>query len=334
MPAPTDAPIVVTGGSGAIGRHVVDELLARGHAVVALTRRLADTLPRHERLSWVAADLHDVDALADLFKKHRVTYALHLAATILNKEGDLPGAVAANTHASACFFEAARRAGLKRVVYTSSKAVFGPLRDEYGHPQYRPVPEDHPRRPQSIYALTKCLTEDIAAFMREHYGLDVICVRFGTTAGPGKGPQHAGAAILSDIVEKPVHGLPVELASGGEQRDDIMYTLDVAQGLVTICLSEAQLSPVLHLDSGTVVSLRDIAEAVRREIPDAVIRIGDGLDYMGYGGIYGRLDSTRAQRETGYRSRFDLAGWVRDFITRVRSERGSTKKTNGNEERS
>jgi UDP-glucose 4-epimerase len=245
---------------------------------------------------------------------------VHLAAAILNKEGDLPGAIAANTLATSCVFEAARRAGVARVVYASSKAVFGPLAGVYGHPQFRPVPEDHPRNPQSIYALSKCLSEDVARFYRDRYGLEVVSVRFGTSSGPGKGPQHAGAAILSQIVENPVRGLPVVLPAGGDQHDDIQYTADVAQGLVTICLAEGPLSPVLHLDSGELVTLKDIARAVRKEIPEADIQIGDGLDYMGYGGIYCRLDGSLARREASYRPRFALESWVGDFIARARRE--------------
>lgn len=314
--------VLVTGGTGAIGRFVVDELLDRGHRVVALTRRDAQDLAHRPGLVWVTSGLDEVERIAELARSNGVERFVHLAAAILNSEGDLPNAVAANTLGAACIFEAARRSGAKRVVYASSKAVLGPLGGHYGHPEYRPVPEEHPRKPHSIYALTKCLSEDIAAFYRERYGLEIVSVRFGTSSGPGKGPQHAGAYMLSQIVEDPVRGKPVRIAQGGDQRDDITYTLEVANAIATICLAEGELSPVLHLDSGELVTLRDIAAIVREEIPSADIEVGGGLDYMGYGGIYGRLDGSRARRETGYEPRFDLRGWIRDYIARVRDADG------------
>ena len=315
-----DSPVLVTGASGAIGRFVVDELLARGRRVIALTRQLKAGAMQREGLAWQAADHHDVGALTHTLQDAGVKYVIHLAAAILNSEDDLPGALHANTGGAAAVFEAGRQGGVARVVYASSKAVFGPLRGEYGHPEFRPVPEDHPRNPQSIYALTKCLAEDVAAFYRMRHGLDVVSVRFGTSSGPGKGPQHAGAAMLSQIVENPVRGLTVDVPRGGEQHDDIMYTLEVAQGIVTICLASGPVSAVLHLDSGELVTLRDIAAAVKEVIPGADISIGDGLDYMGYGGIYCRLDGSRARKETGYAPRFDLRGWVKDYIARARRE--------------
>jgi len=330
MPPPADPldktgarnSVLVTGASGAIGRFVVEELLARNCRVVALSRY--GRQDRENDTVWRVADINDVAALTEIMKRDGVSRVIHLAAAILNREGDLPGALAANTGGAAAVFEAARRSEVLRVVYTSSKAVFGPLGGVYGHPEFRPVPEDHPRDPKSIYALTKCLAEDVAGFYRSRYGLDVVSVRFGTSSGPGKGPQHAGAAMLSQIVENPVRGLPVAIPQGGDQHDDIMYTLEVAQGIVTICLAPEPLSSVLHLDSGELVTLRDIAAAIREEIPSAEISIGAGMDYMGYGGIYCRLDGSRARREAGYKPRFDLRGWVKDYIARTRRAMAAT----------
>lgn len=314
--------VLVTGGTGAIGSFVIDELLARKQRVIATTRQMRRDPKRNEALRWVEIDILDSERMTRLMRDHGVGRVVHLAAAILNSEGDLPNALKANTLGSASVFEAARRCNVKRVVYASSKAVLGPLTGPHGHPEYRPVPEDHPRNPQSIYALTKKLAEDVADFYRVRYGLDIVSVRFGTTSGPGKGPQHAGARVLSQIVEDPVRGIPVSIPQGGDQRDDITYTVEVANGLATICLAPSRLSPVLHLDSGEFISLKDIAAVVREEVPGAQISVGDGLDYMGYGGIYGRLDGGRARREAGYQPRFDLRGWIRDYIARVRGAPG------------
>lgn len=315
---PAGVTVLVTGASGAIGRFVVGELIDRGCDVVAITRQLHPQLPQRPGLAWRQAAIDNVQALSAIIEQTRCSRVAHLAATILNREDDLPGALAANTLGAACVFEAARRNKVERIVHASSKAVFGPLEGEFGHPEFRPVPEDHPRNPQSIYALTKSLAEDVADFYCRRHGMEIVSVRFGTSAGPGKGPQHAGAAVLSRIVENPVRGIPVIISGGGDQRDEIVYTVEVAHGLATICLAPGSLSGVMHLDSGQLVSLRDIADAVRKHIPLASIEVGGGMNYMGYGGIYGRLDGSRARQEAGYVPRFSLDGWVADYIRRVR----------------
>ena len=99
------------------------------------------------------------------------------------------------------------------------------------------------------------------------YDLDIVSVRFGTTVGPGKGPQHVGAIVLAQLIENPVRGLPLVVPHGGEQHDDIMYIPEVAQGLVRICLAPGTVSPVLHLSSGELVTLQDIADAVKAGDP-------------------------------------------------------------------
>lgn len=315
--------VLVTGATGAIGRYVIEELIDRSCRVAALTRRPSGNSGNRQGLTWHTADIQDIDNLSRIIQETGARRIMHLAASILNSETDVPGALAVNSGGTAAVLEAAHRNGIERVVYTSSKAVFGPISGEWGHPQYRPVPEDHPRHPRSVYALTKMVGEDLATFYREGRGLDVVSVRFGTSCGPGKGPQHGGAKRLAQLIENPVLGLPIEVRQGSDQRDDIMYTGEVAQGLVTICLAGGPTSGMLHLSSGRLVSLPEIAEAVREEIPDAEITIGPGLDYMGFGGIYCQLDNERARREVGYEPRYDLRGWVRHFIAHARQEAGT-----------
>lgn len=311
--------VLVTGASGAIGRFVVPELLARGCRVVAVTRDAGGRKAR-PGLEWRELDIADTDRLEALIGETGARRVIHLAAALLNSERDIVKAIEVNVGGTASVFEAAARARIERVVHASSKAALGPLEGKWGHPDFEPVPEDHPRRPQSVYGLTKMLGEDVAEFYARMRGLEIISVRFGTSCGPGKGLQHGGAARLGHLIENALAGRPSIIEQGGEQGDDIMFTGEVAQGLVQICLAPGPLSGVLHLANDRVISLNELADAVRAELPEAEISIGPGLDYMGFGGIYCILDDRRAREEAGYAPRHDLKGWVRAYISHMRDQ--------------
>ena len=117
-------------------------------------------------VTWRVTDFGDAAELAALLQETGVRRLLHLATAMLETERDFVQGFRANTGSTAVVFEAAHRAGLERVVNCSSKAVFGAPAGVWGHPEFRPIEEDHPRQPHSVYAFTKMVGEDLAAFCR------------------------------------------------------------------------------------------------------------------------------------------------------------------------
>ena len=306
------APILVTGGTGAIGRFVVQHLRDQGHTALPLSR--------HAPPDGIAADITDVDRLTEILARHRVARIIHLAATLLDSEAHPHRAFTTNTGGTAAVLEAARRVGVERLVHVSTKAALGPFTGPWGYPSYRPVQEDHPRHPCMTYGVTKAMAEHLAEHYRERYGVPVVMVRFATTIGTGKGSQHGRTATTGAMIENAVRGLPTVLPAGGDERDDILYNPDVAQGIVLVALTEGITSNLFHLGSGTLVNHHDIAAAIRAEIPGADITIGPGLDYMGLGvGNYCLMSTARAQHELGFRPRYALQDWVRDYIAVTRA---------------
>jgi nucleoside-diphosphate-sugar epimerase len=108
---------------------------------------------------------------------------------------------------------------------------------------------------------------------------------------------------------------------GAEQRDDIIYAADMADGVVLATESDLPGFRTYNISRGVATTLGELADAVRRAIPDADITIGPGLDYMhAPEQWYGPLDNTLARRELGFEPRFDLDRLVADYIARSRAK--------------
>ena len=321
-------PILVTGGNGAVGHFVIEELASLGHEIVSLSRRDADGFPS-PKVRHVKADVRDLPEMVSAFDAHRVHRIIHLAALLLECESDPHLGFEINSVGTLNVLEAARRACVERVVFVSSKAAFGPLTGEWGYPTYRAIAEDHPLNPVGMYGLSKRTAEDIASYYRKHYGMDIVTIRFGTSVGPGKGARHGASIVTSTIVENAARGIPTTVARGGDERDDIIYNRDVAHGVVLAALKSGRVSPVYHLGSGKLIRLEDIARAVRAVIPESQIEIGAGLDYMGLGiSNYCLMSTELARDELGFAARYSVGDWVKEYIEISRAQ-GDARSPNG-----
>jgi UDP-glucose 4-epimerase len=212
--------------------------------------------------------------------------------------------------------EAARIVGtIQRFVYTSSKAVYGAITGEYGHPTYRPIPEDGPKNPTLVYDATKLVGEHMGLNYQRTFGLDFVAVRFASTFGPGKLARHGPVSWHSKLIENAMLGKPARLPKGGDQPDDMIYHRDIAQGIVRACFAANPEHRVFNIGRGVAATMRQFAEAVRRVIPGAVLDIGPGLDYFGLGiPYYCVFDISRARKELGYEPEYDFEKGVKDYV--------------------
>src|SRR4051812_48870381 len=247
--------VLVTGGLGVNGAWVVRTLLERGDAPISLDARddlalVADIAGEFERHT---ADVTHVDRLTALLEEARVDCVAHLA-IVLPSERDPFLGYTVNAHGTVAVLEAARRAGVGRVVLASSKAVLGTVTGRYGPPAYHPLAEDDlpygvlPSMP--VYSASKVFSEQAAAFYRDQLGLQVLALRFSTIYGPGKQARHGGIGILSRIVENAVAGEGTVVPAGAGARDDLVYVRDVAQSIVAACAAGDPEHSTFHVGSG------------------------------------------------------------------------------------
>ena len=170
--------LIVTGGSGKLGRSVVRDLLEHGHEVLNVDR-VADP---HGPAPFLPADLTDfgqtLEALSGAEVLADPDAVVHLAAIPSPTHATPDVVFATNIRSTHTVFSAAARLGLRRVVWASSETTLGTPFGEGAPPTYTPVDESHPLRPESSYALSKVLGEEMARQFSRRSGLPIIGLRF------------------------------------------------------------------------------------------------------------------------------------------------------------
>lgn len=313
---------LVTGGFGAIGSWVTRTLVEQGHEVTVFSR----TLDRHpvadldeDAVRHAAGSVTDRDRVREVVAGG-VDVVIHCAAALGGAgERDPRGAYETNVVGSLNIFEAAHDAGVGRVVYTSTKGVYGKLPDEYLPPTFTPIGEDAEGVPLHVYGASKKALEGAAAQCRRLWGLEIIALRLGSTYGPGKGGQHAGySGLKAGIVHAALRGLPF-VVDNPDSLDDIVYNADVGRAHVLAAFAPTPADWQFNIAGGGLVGLRDFTEEVLRLTPGHQVTYG-GESAAAFGNATrGLLDITRAREQLGYEPAFPGVSGVADYVARERS---------------
>lgn len=219
--------ILVTGGAGFIGSHVVDALLADGHDVIVVddlsTGRRQNLNPKAR---FYQMDIRD-PGLAAVFEHERPEVVDHHAAQM-----DVRRSVAeplfdadVNVRGSLNLLELARTFGTRKVVYISTGGAV------YGEPRYLPCDEDHPIDPICQYGVSKHVVEHYLYVYRHLYGLDYTVLRYPNVYGPRQNP-HGEAGVVAIFTGRMLAGKPVTINGNGQQERDFVYVADCARANV------------------------------------------------------------------------------------------------------
>lgn len=306
--------VLVTGGSGAIGTVVVDALRSAGQTVTVFDI----TPPADENVRFLQGDITDQEAVREAVSE--VDVVVHLAALLPKACRQSPRrADAVNIGGSLNVFEAATESHV-RVIYASSKAVFGAITGAHAHPTYKPISEDAATAPTNLYGVTKATVEQFATAYLED-GLECAAMRFASTYGPGKGDAHGDLAILPAAIRQAAAGNPVKLP-GADQRNDLLYYVDIAEG-IRAAVETAELSyPAYHLGSGMTCSIREFASALEKHA-DVPVEVEEGIDYRDAAEpSYCQLDISRARADLGYDPSYPIDAGVQHFLEYLTENKG------------
>ena len=306
--------VLVTGGSGFIGSHVVDKLRARGHTPVIYDLRPSPWhLDPDEPVDAVLGSITDREALERAL--HSCDAVAHLAAVadVNDVHASPEDAERINARGTVAVLEAARRAGVKRIVYASTIWVYSDCEPD-------DVDEDTLLPPPShLYTSTKLAGELYCKAYQELYGIDYTIMRFGIPYGP----RAREAAVIPAFVNKALAGDPLTLAGDGMQSRKFVYVEDLADG-VARGLDDVAVNRVYNLASDETVTIKQIAETVRDLVGEVEItytpaRPGD------FGGK--TVSSERARRELGWTAATPFGEGVRKYIE-WRMEQAQVAKAN------
>jgi UDP-glucose 4-epimerase len=297
--------VLVTGGAGFIGSHVVDRLRAAG-----MTPRIFDVRPspyaEHAQVETVVGDILDRDQLLDAMRDCDAVAHLAAAADVDQVAKAPADAEALNARGTLNVLEAARLAGVKRVAYASTIWV-------YSNADEGPVDEDAALgAPDHLYTATKLTGELYCRSYAEMYGLECTILRFGIPYGPRARP----AAVVPAFVRKALAGEPMTIAGTGEQSRRFVYVEDLAEGVVCGLRPEA-CNRIYNLVSNEDVSIKRIAENVKQAVGDAEIVHTEAraADFKGV-----EVCGKRAERELGWTAQTPFSEGLSRYVAWVKQE--------------
>jgi UDP-glucose 4-epimerase len=245
--------VLVTGGAGFVAPHVVSDLEDAGHQVVVFDQREPVA-----GKTWVQGDLTKLDDLVRAAEG--VDGICHLAGV-----GDVYlafeqpyTAAAANVLGTANVLEAAKRNGVKKVVYASTWEV-------YGEPVYQPIDEEHPCRPDHPYNITKHAGEELALSYDRLKDVPVIALRLGTAYGRGMRPN----AVFSIFVQRAMRGESITIKGTGAQSRQFTHTSDIARAF-RIALESPVRREAFNVVALEDISIRQLAEMIAERFPTEI----------------------------------------------------------------
>jgi len=254
---------LVTGGAGFIGSHIVEELLQRGASVRVLDNFSSGKRANIESfkgdLEIQTGDLRDAEAIKAATRA--VDLVFHLAAFISVPQSMLEpdSCFAINVAGTATLLEAARQAGVRKVVLSSSTAV-------YGNPDTFPTDEETPLKPLSPYALSKQVNELYARLYTQTFHLPVIALRYFNVYGPRQQPDSAYAAAIPIFARRLVNGEAITIYGDGKQSRDFIFVKDVVRANLLAAESESA-GEAFNICTGHETSLLDLLEELSEVSP-------------------------------------------------------------------
>jgi UDP-glucose 4-epimerase len=303
--------VLIVGGAGYIGSHMVHMLLERGHGTVVLDNLATGYRDAVLGGELVVADLADAAALEALFSSHRFDAVMHFASFIQVGESvrDPAKYYRNNLAHTLTLLEAMQRHGVGRFIFSSTAAIFG-------EPEYVPIDEQHPRRPINPYGFSKLAVERVLSDFDHAYGMRSVCLRYFNAAGADPqariGERHEPETHLIPLVLQAASGRRSHIDIFGADYDtpdgtcirDYIHVVDLCEAhlLALERLQQGATSAAYNLGNGSGFSVQEVIAAAERVAGTQIARnmaarrAGDPARLV--------ADATLARAELGWRPRY------------------------------
>lgn len=299
--------VIVTGGCGFIGSHLVDRLLKDGHQVTVIDNfstgrpQNLEHQKKHPRLQIIEANIIDKDKITPYFRG--VDWVFHLAAL-----ADIVPSIQmpeqyfrSNVDGTFAVLEASRAAGVKKFLYTASSSC-------YGIPDVYPTPETAPTCPQYPYALTKYLGEQTALHWAWLYKLPVISLRLFNVYGPRSRTSGTYGAVFGVFLAQKLAGKPFTVVGDGTQTRDFTFVTDVADAFVTAAQSNV-VNEVFNVGSGNTYSVNRLVELLGGEVTYIPKRPGEPDCTF--------ADTAKIRRILGWKPKMTFEAGVQEILKNI-----------------
>ena len=271
-------PVLVTGGGGFIGSHLVDALLTQSARVRVLddfsTGRRENLAHCLDRIELIEDDIRDLAVCRKACKGVETVFHQAALGSVPRSLEDPAATIAVNVGGSTNIFTAARDNGVRRVVYASSSSV-------YGDSQLLPKREGQEGQPWSPYAASKRMTEDIAVVFSRCFDLELIGLRYFNVYGPRQRPDGPYAAVIPRFFSSLLDRQPVTIYGDGEQSRDFTYVDNAVRANLLAMDGDTEPGSVFNVGIGERITINELYAAVAEHLdsdlePDyAAERAGD-----------------------------------------------------------
>jgi UDP-glucose 4-epimerase len=252
--------VLVTGGAGFIGSHLVDGLIERGFEVRLLdnlsTGKFENIAAHEDAIDFMEGDVRDRAKVSEAVRG--VDYILHAAAirAVLRSVDNPIETHEVNVTGTLNLLLAARDAGVKRFVFSSSSAV-------YGNTDKLPSQESDAPSSESPYAVSKKSGEDYCGLFTKLYGLETVCLRYFNVFGPRQNPESKYSMVIPMLIDNLVNAESPEIHWDGRQSRDFVYVGDVVRANVLALEKKDVAGQMFNVGSGEAHSILDILEKLK-----------------------------------------------------------------------
>ncbi len=307
--------VLLIGGAGALGKSTMRALSAMGHD--------GATFDVVELETETAFDCHvgsvtDFTALSEVVEQDNFDAIVHLAGLLGAACDRDPGHAAhVNILGTSNVLEVARLQEIPRVVYLSSKAVYGSMTGAFGYPAYEAVSESADLAPLSLYGTHKKMAEDLGGYYAKRFGMEFIALRVSSIYGPGRGKAHS-RDIIGNLIQSLVDSEGWNVPQGGDEENDFIHIDDVGRAIALAATAEAVPSGPYNVGTGAMTSLFDVAKFVRVKTGASEIRVGPGLNYyQSDEPSYCRFATEKAREGFGFVAQTDIYDGLSRFLAEV-----------------
>lgn len=243
--------VLVTGGAGFIGSHVVDRLVQAGAQVRVLDNlqagNEANLALERPHIDLRIADLRDAAAVEDAVRGCEIVFHIGANASVPASVDDRGYDFETNTLGTYHLADAAIQHSVRRIIQASTAAVYGP-------PQYTPVNESHPLNPISPYGGSKLAAERLLYAYAQTFGFELVIVRIFNTYGPRQ-PRYVAYDLMKKLERNPQR---LEVLGSGNQKRDYSYIADTVEALILAGEMPAPQPEVLNISGGRTITIREL----------------------------------------------------------------------------
>jgi UDP-glucose 4-epimerase len=305
---------LVTGGAGFIGSHIVQDLLQKDQRVRVLdnfsTGKMENLSGFKGNLEILEGDLRDPSSVSRAVQN--VDIIFHEAAFVSVQKSMFEPKTCYDVNVSGTenLFEAARKAGVKRIVVASSAAV-------YGEPEAIPLSEDNKTQPLSPYAASKIINEIYADMYTRSFGIEVVVLRYFNVFGPRQTPDSQYAAAIPIFIHRLLSGQAITIFGDGGQTRDLIYVQDIVRANLIASESPDAAGNIYNICTGIETSIQQLVDSLRGLFPET---LATQFSQPQAGDIYRSVGNPfRAKERLGFQPQTSLTQGLSKTVEWMRS---------------